>query len=98
MKTAISLPDPLFEEAERVAARLGLSRSELYARAITRFVREQSGDAITEAINRVVQKLPPALDPVLVRLQAASLATDEGGFEDWVSVPKPRRRGKAKRG
>lgn len=94
MKTAISLPDPLFEEAERVAARLGLSRSELYARAITRFVREQSGDAITEAINRVVQKLPP----VLVRLQAASLATDEGGFEDWVSVPKPRRRGKAKRG
>lgn len=98
MKTAISLPDPLFEEAERVAARLGLSRSELYARAITRFVREQSGDAITEAINRVVQKLPPALDPVLVRLQAASLATDEGGFEDWVRVPKARRRGKAKRG
>lgn len=98
MKTAISLPDPLFEEAERVAARLGLSRSELYARAITRFVREQSGDAITDAINRVVQKLPPALDPVLARLQAASLGTDEGGFEDWVSVPKVRPRRKAKRG
>jgi hypothetical protein len=98
MKTAISLPDTLFKEAERVAARLGLSRSELYARAITRFVREQSGDAITEAINRVVQKLPPALDPVLARLQASSLGTDEGGFEDWVSVPKARRRGKAKRG
>jgi hypothetical protein len=98
MKTAISLPDPLFEEAERVAARLGLSRSELYARAIARFVREQSGDAIIEAINRVVQKMPTALDPVLARLQAASLATDEGGFEDWVSVPKARRRGKPKRG
>lgn len=98
MKTAVSLPDPLFEEAERVAARLGLSRSELYARAISKFVREQSGDAITEAINRVVQKLPPALDPVLARLQAASLATDEGGFEDWVSVPQARRRGKTKRG
>lgn len=98
MKTAISLPDPLFEEAERVAARLGLSRSELYARAISRFVREQSGDAITEAINRVVGKLPPALDPVLARLQTASLATDEGGFEDWVSAPKALRRGKAKRG
>ena len=90
MKTAVSLPDPLFEEAERVAARFGLSRSELYARAIARFVREQSGDAITEAINRVVRKM---------RLQAASLATDEGGFEDWVSVPKARRRrGKSKRG
>jgi len=98
MKTAISLPDPLFEEAERVAARLGLSRSELYARAIARFVREQSGDAITEAINRVVQDLPSALDPVLARLQAASLATDEGGLEDWVSLPKVPRRSKAKRG
>ena len=98
MKTAISLPDPIFEEAERVAARLGLSRSELYARAIARFVREQSGDAITEAINQVVRKMRPALDPMLARLQAASLATDEGGFEDWVSVPKARRRGKAKRG
>lgn len=98
MKTAISLPDPLFEAAERVAARLGLSRSELYARAIARFVREQSGDAITEAINRVVHNQASALDPVLARLQAASLATDEGGFEDWVSVPKPRRRGKARRG
>jgi hypothetical protein len=98
MKTAISLPDLLFEEAERVAARLGLSRSELYARAITRFVREQSGDAITEAINRVVGTVGPMLDPVLARLQAASLATDEGGFDDWVSAPKVRRRGKAKRG
>jgi metal-responsive CopG/Arc/MetJ family transcriptional regulator len=98
MKTAVSLPDPLFEEAERVAARLGLSRSQLYARAIARFVREQSGDAITEAINRVVRKNSTGLDPVLARLQAASLAADEGGFEDWVSVPKARRRGKAKRG
>lgn len=98
MNTAISLPDPLFEEAERVAARLGLSRSELYARAIATFVREQSGDAITEAINRVVRKMRPALDPMLARLQATLLATDKGGLEDWVSVPKARRRGKAKRG
>ena len=98
MKTAISLPDALFEEAERVAARLGVSRSELYARAIARFVREHSGDAITEAINRVVRKLPSTLDPVLARLQTASLGTDEGAFEDWVHVRTARRRGKAKRG
>jgi hypothetical protein len=98
VKTAISLPDSLFEEAERVAARLGLSRSELYVRAIMRFVREHSGDAITEAINRVVGKVGPTMDPMLARLQAASLAVDEGGFDDWVNVPKARRRGKAKRG
>ncbi|MEM6753148.1 MAG: ChpI protein, partial [Cyanobacteria bacterium P01_C01_bin.38] len=33
MKTAISIPDPLFEAAEQFAKRLGLSRSELYAMA-----------------------------------------------------------------
>ena len=34
MKTAISIPDPVFRSAERLAARLGLSRSELYCRAL----------------------------------------------------------------
>jgi len=34
MKTAISLPDPVFRSAEQLAARLGISRSELYCRAI----------------------------------------------------------------
>ena len=98
MKTAVSLPDPLFEEAERVAERLGLSRSELYARAIARFVREQTGDAISEAINRVVKKTQLSVDPVLVRMQAASLGADEGAFEDWVAAPRARGRGKSKRG
>jgi hypothetical protein len=62
--------------------RRSLSRSELHARTLAVFVREQSGEAITEAINRVVRNLPTTLDPVLARLQAASLATDEGGFDD----------------
>jgi len=41
MKTAISLPDDVFEEAERLASRLKVSRSELYAQALQDFVRRQ---------------------------------------------------------
>jgi hypothetical protein len=98
MKTAVSLPDPLFAEAERVADRLGLSRSELYARAIARFVREHSGEAITNAINLALKRAPLALDPVLARIQAQSLGADEGSFSDWVGPRTTRKRSKKPRG
>ncbi len=98
MKTAVSLPDPLFSEAERVAERLGLSRSELYARAIARFVREHSGEAITDAINRALKNDPVTPDPVLARIQSRSLGADEGSFSEWVSPKTARSRGKKTRG
>ena len=40
MKTAISIPDPLFEKADELAHRLHISRSELYANAIRAFVED----------------------------------------------------------
>ena len=51
MKVAVSIPDPVFAEAEVLAKRLNLSRSKLYARALNAFVDGQSGDRITAAIN-----------------------------------------------
>lgn len=47
MKTAISVPDPLFEKADALAHRLHFSRSELYANAIRAFV-----EAHDEAMKR----------------------------------------------
>ncbi|MDZ7631520.1 MAG: hypothetical protein U5K74_09270 [Gemmatimonadaceae bacterium] len=38
MKTAISLPDALFDEADAVAYRLGVSRSQLYATALAEYI------------------------------------------------------------
>jgi metal-responsive CopG/Arc/MetJ family transcriptional regulator len=38
MKTAISIPDEVFEEAERLAIELQTSRSQLYSRALQEFV------------------------------------------------------------
>ena len=53
MKTAISIPDPVFEEAEALANRLGMSRSELYAKAVKSYLGEHRREGITEALNRV---------------------------------------------
>ena len=79
MKTAISLPDELFEAVERVARRLGLSRSELYQRALAKYLEGQNSAAITAELNEVYGADEEShLDPVLERLQGASLIR-----EDW---------------
>lgn len=97
MKLAISVPDELFEAAERVAGRLKLSRSELYARALAAFLREHDGPAITRAIDRALAGAPSGVDPVLRRIQTLSLGRDEGSIEEWVEVPRGRRKRRGKR-
>jgi Arc/MetJ family transcription regulator len=47
MKTAISVPDPLFRQAEREAKRLGVSRSELFTRALRDYLGTRRDAAIT---------------------------------------------------
>lgn len=58
VKTAISLPDDLFEAAEALAGRLGLSRSQLYATALARFVAEQQRAGLTARLNAVYAGAP----------------------------------------
>lgn len=53
MKTAISIPDAVFKVAERLAKRLGVSRSELYVRAISSYVEEHKGQKVTELLNEI---------------------------------------------
>jgi metal-responsive CopG/Arc/MetJ family transcriptional regulator len=62
MKTAISIPDDVFKEAERLAAELRMSRSQLYSRALREFVARHSPDQITEAMNRVVEETGTQVD------------------------------------
>jgi metal-responsive CopG/Arc/MetJ family transcriptional regulator len=77
MKTAISIPDPLFEQADRMARQLGLSRSQLYALAVESFLKDHEQQAITAALDRTYGEEPSALDPVLVQLQTTHLVKDE---------------------
>jgi metal-responsive CopG/Arc/MetJ family transcriptional regulator len=80
MKTAISIPTPLFDAAEQLARRLGVSRSELYQRAVRRFLEEHSLDIVREKLDEVYVSGDDTsrLDSAVEYLQNASLAE-----EDW---------------
>ena len=78
MKTAISLPDALFEAGERLAARLGLSRSRLYATALTEFLQRHRRDGVTEALDAVYAVEDSTLDPAWTAAQMSALSN-----EDW---------------
>lgn len=54
MKVAVSIPDPVFAEAELLAKRLNASRSEIYARALDAFVGSHAPDRVTAAIDAIV--------------------------------------------
>jgi metal-responsive CopG/Arc/MetJ family transcriptional regulator len=77
MKTAISLPDPLFQAAEELARGLGMSRSELYARALEAFLCGHRKAAITQHLNEVYKDQPSELDPVIAAIQSVSLSRDD---------------------
>jgi metal-responsive CopG/Arc/MetJ family transcriptional regulator len=69
MKTAVSIPDALFEAADRAARRLGLSRSQLYARALERFLGEEPDDVVTARLDEVYAAEDSAVDPHLAAAQ-----------------------------
>lgn len=77
MKTAISLPDDLFEAADSLASRFGLSRSELYARAVAEYVAKYRDEHVTAQLNKVFADEASGLDPALRSAQARSVGSSE---------------------
>jgi hypothetical protein len=73
MKTAVSIPGSVFQAAERLAKTLGIPRSQLYSRAIERYVSEAQQRDITARLNQVYAKEKVELDPALAVLQWASV-------------------------
>jgi metal-responsive CopG/Arc/MetJ family transcriptional regulator len=57
MKTAVSIPDDVFEGAERLARRTRKSRSQLFSDAIREYVARHAQDEVTEAMDRVCAEL-----------------------------------------
>lgn len=76
MKTAISIPDTIFNEAEALAKKLGVSRSELYAKAVSAYVDEHRGEQIVEALNAVYSQEPSELDAQLQQLQDLTFSAE----------------------
>jgi metal-responsive CopG/Arc/MetJ family transcriptional regulator len=73
MKTAISIPDPVFHEAEAYARRHRLSRSALYAEAVKTYVGDRRPQEVTRQLDEVYSKESSDLDAVLGKMQAGSL-------------------------
>ena len=53
MKIAVSIPEDVFRDGERLAAELHCSRSQLYSRAVREYVARRSADQVTKALNAV---------------------------------------------
>ncbi len=77
VKTAVSIPDPIFEAADRLARRRRISRSELYAEALAKLLDSDESAEVTARLDDVFAERPSELDSGLAALQA--LAIDE----DW---------------
>ena len=63
MKTAVSVPDDVFERAERLARRENRSRSDVYSAALREYVARYSPDDVAEALDRVVTEVGEGIDP-----------------------------------
>ena len=78
MKTAISLPERIFREAERFARRVRKSRSRLYAEAIAEYLARHAPNSVTESMNQVCDRLGIVADPFQTRAARKLL-----GKESW---------------
>jgi metal-responsive CopG/Arc/MetJ family transcriptional regulator len=73
MKTAISIPDDIFQKMEETSKKLGISRSEVYKQAALEFLKRFEGEEITRRLNEVYSQEDSSLDPVLSALQYGSI-------------------------
>lgn len=90
MKTAVSIPDDLFDSAEGTARRLGLSRSELYARALREYLAEHGSEGVTQRLNEIYgddsqggEGMGSSLEPGLAELQRSSMQRADERGEGW---------------
>jgi metal-responsive CopG/Arc/MetJ family transcriptional regulator len=65
MKTAISIPDKVYREAERLSHRLKKSRSQVYTEAVTEYLARHDPEAVTNAMNRVCEAIDTLPDPAI---------------------------------
>ena len=81
VKIAVSIPTPLFEEAERKAHKLGIPRSKLYAQALELLLREdqERRSEITRQLNEVYRECDSSMDPAWKEAQARTVAK----YSEW---------------
>ena len=78
MKTAISIPNSIFENARRLARKMDMSLSELYTVALSAYVANYQGENVTEKLDEIYAQETSSLDRELIALQVTSI-----GSESW---------------
>lgn len=78
MKVAISVPDPLFEAAEKLARTRSIPRSKLYAEALSFYVSSHRAEDVTAQLNQVYGGTESCLETEFVSAQSEAL-----GNESW---------------
>ena len=76
MKTAVSLPEKIFREAERFARRVRKTRSRLYADAIAEYLARHAPNDVTETLNQVADRLGGTKDQFRTKATRAVLAKE----------------------
>ncbi len=77
MKTAVSVPDDVFERAERLARRERRSRSDVYSTALREYVARHDPDDVVEALDRAVAAVGEELDPFVTAAGRRVLAASD---------------------
>lgn len=77
MKTAISIPDSIFQAAEGLAHRLKKSRSELYAEAVAEYMKVHKNQDVTSILNEIYANESSGLDEELYAMQSRSIAKEQ---------------------
>jgi antitoxin MazE6 len=73
VKTTISVPDPVYEAGERMARRLGISRSHLYSKALREYLERHDEEETTRRLNEVYATESSEPDPMVSKIAAQSL-------------------------
>ena len=77
MKTAISVSDEIFELSERLAKRLKVSRSKIFAMGVEKLCEEFEKDEIIEKLNKFYSENPAEVDPLIRRMATRSILKEE---------------------
>jgi len=77
MKTAISIPNDIYYSADQLARRLGMSRSELYSKAVSTYISTHKNEAVTEALDKIYAEETSQIDSAINMMQLKSLPKEE---------------------
>ena len=77
MKTAISIPNTIFKAAEKSANRVGVSRSQLYTKAVKEYLKQHQNESVTKKLNEIYSEESSCLHQENHHLQYSSLHKDE---------------------